>query len=131
MSEVKALFESTGFHSRMHETYFRLIKHNTDEGFENTEAWLKGNGWNTHVVGCQITVWNKASRSNLCARIVVDMHGQQWDGLERTAKAVHTSQFYKAYFFDETHARMLKEAMDNDPTIVDQGSEEALRGRLA
>ena len=125
MSEVKSLFENHSFQSKCHEAYSRMILAKDTHGMVKLTEWLDQNGWNTHSVVNQLTIWNKSARSPTAPRIVLDTHGAQWQGVNRTATSIHHNPFYKAYFFDVIDVLLLQEAMRNDPEIVDQSSEAA------
>jgi len=125
MSEVRSLFENHSFHRKAHDAYARLILAHDVQGMVELTQWLDQNGWNTHSVVNQLTVWNKSTRSPLAPRIVLDTHGAVWRGMHENAKAVMSAAFHKAYFFDEAHVQQLQEAMRADDTVVDQSSEEA------
>jgi hypothetical protein len=123
MSEVRSLFANHSFQNKCHEAYGRMIQEHDISGMEALVAWLDNNGWNTHSVVNQLTIWNKGARSPTAPRIVVDTHGAQWSGLAKNASSVHTSAFYRAYFFDVIDVLMLQEEMKNDPDCVDQSSQ--------
>jgi len=132
MDAAKALFDSPSFHHRVSDAYVQLIKFECITGMLMMVEYLESTGWNVHSVANQLTITNKLSRNPMCARVILDMAGgEHWRPLRNVAKSVHQAQWYIAYYFDEEHMSYLKREMDDDDTILDQGSEEATSGRLA